>query len=66
MFEAVRRMRPGVSVMCLHGAMQQMKRVAVYEAFKNKQFVVLFATDIAARGLGMLFFLCLHRVNVLL
>ena len=45
-------MRPGVSVMCLHGAMQQMKRVAVYEAFKAKQHAVLFATDIAARGLG--------------
>ena len=51
-YEAVRRMRPGVPVMCLHGGMQQMKRIASYESFKNKQFALLFATDIAARGLG--------------
>jgi hypothetical protein len=32
--------------------MNQMKRVAVYDQFCRKQHAVLFATDIAARGLG--------------
>lgn len=50
-FEAFRRMRPGVTVLSLHGAMQQLKRVAVYDSFCRKKHAVLFATDIAARGL---------------
>ncbi|KAK2140996.1 hypothetical protein LSH36_1186g00002 [Paralvinella palmiformis] len=50
-YEVFRRMKPGVTVLSLHGAMQQMKRMAVYESFCRKQFAVLFATDIAARGL---------------
>lgn len=32
--------------------MHQTKRMAVYESFSRKQRSVLFATDIAARGLG--------------
>lgn len=46
------RMRPGTSLLALHGAMHQLKRMAVYDEFCKKQACVLFATDIAARGLG--------------
>nr|KAG5710983.1 hypothetical protein BaRGS_013717 [Batillaria attramentaria] len=49
--EVMRRLRPGMTVLCLHGGMNQLKRVAVYEEFCRKEHVVLFATDIAARGL---------------
>ncbi|XP_041354361.1 probable ATP-dependent RNA helicase DDX10 [Gigantopelta aegis] len=49
--EAVRRLRPGVPVLAMHGGMNQLKRVAAYDQFCNKQHVVLFATDVAARGL---------------
>ena len=52
MHELFRRLRPGVNVMALHGAMQQLKRIAMYDSFVRKQHAVMFATDIAARGLG--------------
>ncbi|CAL8104403.1 unnamed protein product [Orchesella dallaii] len=45
------RMRPGISLLALHGSMHQLKRMACYDEFCKKQAVVLFATDIAARGL---------------
>ncbi|CAG7731113.1 unnamed protein product [Allacma fusca] len=45
------RMRPGMSVLALYGTLHQLKRMSVYEEFSKKQSVVLFATDIAARGL---------------
>ena len=51
-FEVFRRLRPGMTVLALHGAMNQLKRVAVYDEFCRKQNALLFATDIAARGLG--------------
>ncbi len=44
-------MRPGVPLMCLHGRQKQMKRLAVYTDFCAKKHAVLFATDVAARGL---------------
>ena len=50
-FEVFRRLRPGVTVLALHGAMQQLKRMEMYNSFCRKESVVLFATDIAARGL---------------
>lgn len=46
------KMRAGVTVLALHGSMKQLKRVKTYEEFCRKQYVVLFATDLAARGLG--------------
>jgi len=58
-YEAMRRLRPGVPVMALHGGMPQLRRVETYNQFVNKQRAVLFATDIAARGLGTGFFKCL-------
>ena len=50
--EVFRRMKPGVTVLALHSKMKYMKRLAMYESFVRKQYAVLFATDIAARGLG--------------
>jgi len=44
-------LRPGVPLMCLHGRQKQMKRLAVYTDFCAKKHAVLFATDVAARGL---------------
>lgn len=44
-------MRPGVPLMAIYGRMHQLKRMKVYEDFKNKSAAVLFATDVVARGL---------------
>lgn len=46
------RMRPGISLLALYGSLHQLKRMSVYDEFCKKQAVVLFATDIASRGLG--------------
>ncbi|CAJ1064687.1 putative ATP-dependent RNA helicase DDX10 [Xyrichtys novacula] len=51
LFRAFCRLRPGMPILALHGKQQQMKRVEVYRDFLKKQNAVLFATDIAARGL---------------
>ncbi|KAM5186333.1 putative ATP-dependent RNA helicase DDX10 [Callospermophilus lateralis] len=45
------RLRPGISILALHGRQQQMRRMEVYNEFVRKRAAVLFATDIAARGL---------------
>ncbi|KIO11212.1 hypothetical protein M404DRAFT_994865 [Pisolithus tinctorius Marx 270] len=50
-FETFRRMQPGVSLLHLHGKQKQSARLAVYTRFTSSQHAVLFATDIAARGL---------------
>ena len=51
-YEAIRRARPGLSVMCMHGRMKQMKRMAAYCRFcESTGGSMLLATDIAARGL---------------
>ncbi|TDH08237.1 hypothetical protein EPR50_G00095610 [Perca flavescens] len=51
LFRVMCRLRPGMPILALHGKQQQMKRVEVYNDFLRKQNAVLFATDIAARGL---------------
>lgn len=51
LFRVFCRLRPGTPVLALHGKQQQMKRVEVYNSFVRKTNAVLFATDIAARGL---------------
>ncbi|XP_077440039.1 putative ATP-dependent RNA helicase DDX10 [Vanacampus margaritifer] len=51
LFRIFCRLRPGIPVLALHGKQQQMKRVEVYDEFLRKKNAVLFATDIAARGL---------------
>ncbi|KAL1435959.1 hypothetical protein MTO96_010721 [Rhipicephalus appendiculatus] len=50
-YRAFCRMRPGMTILELHGNMFQLKRMAVYDEFCRKQSAVLIATDIAARGL---------------
>ncbi|KYO44918.1 putative ATP-dependent RNA helicase DDX10 isoform B [Alligator mississippiensis] len=51
LFRVFCRLRPGVPILALHGKQQQMKRMEVYNDFVRKKSAVLFATDIAARGL---------------
>lgn len=60
-YEVFRRLRPGVTVLSLHSKMKYVKRLTMYESFVRKQHAVLFATDIAARGLGKYVF---HDVTV--
>ena len=53
-YEGLRRMRPGVPLMALHGKVKPARRNFVYRSYvekKNGTGCVLFATDIAARGL---------------
>jgi len=45
------RLRPGVSVLAIHGKLSQPKRMQVYDKFSNTPYSVLFATDVASRGL---------------
>ena len=51
--DLLRRLRPGVSVACLHGRLKQPRRVAVVEKFQRSDAMVLLATDVAARGLDI-------------
>lgn len=52
MYDAFCKMRPGVSLFTLHGNLSQQKRMEMYDRFCQEKRAVLFATDIAARGLG--------------
>lgn len=49
--EAFCRMRPGVPLAELHGKIKQEKRMHIFQDFLARKEAVLFATDIAARGL---------------
>ncbi|KAL4072192.1 DEAD-domain-containing protein [Scleroderma citrinum] len=50
-YESFRRMQPGVPLLHLHGKQKQSARLAMYTRFTSSQHAILFATDIAARGL---------------
>ncbi|RWS08741.1 putative ATP-dependent RNA helicase DDX10-like protein [Dinothrombium tinctorium] len=50
-YELFCRMRPGISLLALYGTLHQLRRMAIYDDFRNKERAVLFATDIASRGL---------------
>lgn len=50
-YEVFCRLRPGISLLALYGTLHQLRRMEIYNTFCGKQFAVLFATDIAARGL---------------
>lgn len=50
-FETFCRMHPGVPLLHLHGKQKQMTRLAMFQRFTSMKHAVLFATDIAARGL---------------
>jgi ATP-dependent RNA helicase DDX10/DBP4 len=45
------QLRPGLSVLAMHGKLSQMKRMQVYDKFSNTPHSVMFATDVASRGL---------------
>ncbi|MEM1010444.1 MAG: DEAD/DEAH box helicase, partial [Myxococcota bacterium] len=44
-------LQPGIPVTALHGKLPQHRRTEKYHDFLHKKFAVLFATDVAARGL---------------
>lgn len=50
-YETFCKMHPGVPLMHLHGKQKQMTRLATFEKFTRTKHAILFATDIAARGL---------------
>lgn len=50
-FEAFRRLHPGTPLLHLHGQQKQHARLDVVIRFGRMQHAVLFATDLAARGL---------------
>ena len=51
-WELFRQLRPGLSVLAIHGKLSQQKRLQVYDKFTNlPNGVVLLATDVASRGL---------------
>ena len=49
--ESFKRLRPGVPLKCLHGRMKQTQRMLVFFNFCEEKHSILFATDVAARGL---------------
>ena len=51
LYEAFRRMKPGVSLLHLHGKQKQTMRTYTYYDFIQKDHAVLFCTDVAARGI---------------
>ncbi|XP_023021636.2 probable ATP-dependent RNA helicase DDX10 [Leptinotarsa decemlineata] len=50
-YEIFCKLRPGISLMALYGTLHQLRRMEIYENFCQKQSAVLFATDLASRGL---------------
>lgn len=54
MYHIFCKLQLGLSVMALHGGIHQLRRMAMYDDFSGKKSAVLFATDVAARGLGKL------------
>uniref|UniRef100_A0A803LYA6 ATP-dependent RNA helicase n=1 Tax=Chenopodium quinoa TaxID=63459 RepID=A0A803LYA6_CHEQI len=49
-FEAFKKLRPGIPLKCLHGKMNQERRLGTYSQFSEKR-IVLFSTDVSSRGL---------------
>lgn len=49
-FEAFKKLRPGIPLKCLHGRMKQERRMGIYSQFCEKRSI-LFSTDVASRGL---------------
>src|ERR1700761_4728429 len=50
-FETFCKMHPGMPLLHLHGKLKQTARLAMYTKFTGAKHAVLFATDVAARGL---------------
>ena len=50
-YETFCKLHPGVSLLHLYGKQKQFKRLEIFQKFTKSKHVVLFATDIASRGL---------------
>ncbi|KIL68387.1 hypothetical protein M378DRAFT_21908 [Amanita muscaria Koide BX008] len=50
-FETFCKLHPGISLLNLHGKQKQSARLTMFSKFTSTKHAVLFATDIAARGL---------------
>lgn len=50
-YELFCKLRPGIPLLALYGSLHQMKRMSIYDKFCQSNRTVLFATDIASRGL---------------
>lgn len=50
-FNSFCKLRPGTPLLHMHGAMKQLKRTEMYDTFCKTNCAVLFATDVASRGL---------------
>lgn len=50
MYEAFKKLRPGIPLKCLHGRMKQIKRTFILQQFVEQRSV-LFSTDVSSRGL---------------
>lgn len=50
-FETFCKLRPGMSLLHIHGNMKQLKRTDMYDLFCRTKTAALFATDVASRGL---------------
>ena len=51
MYDLFCTLQPGVPLLALHGKIKQEGRTKVYFDFLQRPYAVLFATDVAARGL---------------
>lgn len=51
LYEAFCKLQPGIPVTCLLGKQSQIRRIALFRDFCSKQYSLMFATDIASRGL---------------
>ncbi|KAG8386133.1 hypothetical protein BUALT_Bualt03G0117300 [Buddleja alternifolia] len=49
-YEAFKKLRPGIPLKCLHGRMKQDRRMGIYAQFCEERSI-LFSTDVASRGL---------------
>ncbi|KAI3768965.1 hypothetical protein L6452_00061 [Arctium lappa] len=49
-YEAFKKLRPGIPLKCLHGRMKQIKRTFILQQFVEQRSV-LFSTDVSSRGL---------------
>jgi ATP-dependent RNA helicase DDX10/DBP4 len=50
-YDSFCKLRPGIPLLHIHGNMKQARRTDMYDVFCNTRTAVLFATDVASRGL---------------
>ena len=50
-YETYKKLKPGNSILELHGRQKQNKRMAIFFTFQEKKFATLVTTNVASRGL---------------